>query len=213
MTGVVYLHGLASSPNSRKAAYFRRLLDAAGIAIDVPELDRGDFEHLTISGQLAVVERAAAGRPVALIGSSLGGYLAALYAARHPEVPRLVLLAPAFGFAAQWPERLGAEAVEQWRRTGAREVFHYAQARMRPLGYRLLEDAERYEPAPNFPQPALIFHGERDDVVPVRLSREFAAHRPNVRLEVVPDGHEMLDVLDAIGPQAVDFLRGAGCQA
>lgn len=109
----------------------------------MPVLDRGDFEHLTISGQLAVVERAAAGRPVALIGSSLGGYLAALYAARHPEVPRLVLLAPAFGFATEWPERLGAEAVEQWRRTGAREVFHYADARMRRLGL----SASRRRPA------------------------------------------------------------------
>jgi len=138
MTGVIYLHGFASSPNSRKAMYFRRQLEAIGASVDVPDLAQGDFEHLTISGQLAAVERAAAGRPVALIGSSLGGYLAALYAARHPEVSRLVLLAPAFGFVTEWPERLGAEAVELWRRTGTREVFHYADARMRPLGYPVL---------------------------------------------------------------------------
>jgi pimeloyl-ACP methyl ester carboxylesterase len=206
MTGVVYLHGFASSPNSRKAAYFRLLLEAAGIEVAVPALDQADFEHLTISGQLTVVERAAGGRPVALIGSSLGGYVAALYAARHPEVSRLVLLAPAFGFATHWPERLGPEAMEEWRRTGSREVFHYADARMRPIGYGLLEDGQRYEAAPNFVQPALIFHGDRDEVVPVSLSREFAAEHANVELEVVPDGHEMLDVLESIGPQAVDLL-------
>ena len=28
----------------------------------------------------------------------MGGYLAALYASRHPEIDRMVLLAPAFGF-------------------------------------------------------------------------------------------------------------------
>jgi hypothetical protein len=28
-----------------------------------------------------------------------------------------------------------------------------------------------------------------------------------VVLEVVPDGHEMLDVLDSIGPKVVRFLR------
>jgi pimeloyl-ACP methyl ester carboxylesterase len=207
MTGVIYLHGFASSPNSRKAMYFRRQLEAIGASVDVPDLAQGDFEHLTISGQLAVLEEVAAGRPVALVGSSLGGYVAALYAARHAEITRLVLLAPAFGFATHWPERLGAETVEQWRRTGSREVFHYAEARARPLGYRLLEDGERYEDAPDFGQPALIFHGERDEVVPVRLSQEFATRHPNVALEVVPDGHEMLDVLDSIGPKAVQFLR------
>ncbi|MGO9893676.1 MAG: alpha/beta hydrolase [Bryobacteraceae bacterium] len=207
MIGVIYLHGFASSPNSRKAIYFRRQLEAIGASVEVPDLAQGDFEHLTISGQLSVLEEIAAGRPVALMGSSLGGYLAALYAARHAEVTRLVLLAPAFGFATHWPERLGAETLEQWRRTGSREVFHYAEARLRPLGYQLLEDGERYEDAPDFRQPALIFHGDRDDIVPVRLPREFAAQHPNVVLEVVPDGHEMLDVLDSIGPKVVRFLR------
>jgi pimeloyl-ACP methyl ester carboxylesterase len=207
MTGIVYLHGLASSPNSRKAKHFRRLLEAAGATVDVPDLAQGDFEHLTISGQLAVLEKLAAGRPVALMGSSLGGYVAALYAARHTAVTRLVLLAPAFGFAKHWPERLGVEAIDQWRRTGSREVFHYADGCMRPLGYQLVEDGQRYEDAPDFQQPALIFHGERDDVVPVRLSQEFAARHPNADLEVVADGHELLDVLDSMGPKVVEFLR------
>ena len=206
MTDVIYLHGFASSPNSRKATYCRRLMEAAGASVEVPDLAQGDFEHLTISGQLEVLHRVAAGRPVALIGSSLGGYLAALYAARHAEITRLILLAPALGFASHWPERLGPEAVEEWRRSGSREVFHYADCRMRALSYQLFEDGARYEDAPDFQQPALIFHGERDDVVPVRLSREFAAQHPNVQLEVVPDGHEMLGVLDSIGPKVVEFL-------
>ena len=206
MTGVIYLHGFASSPGSKKAAYFRRVLEAAGATVDVPDLAQGDFEHLTISSQLAVLEQAAARRPVALIGSSLGAYLAALYAARHREVTRLVLLAPAFGFARRWPERLGAEAVEQWRSTRSLEVFHYAEQRMRPVNYALIEDGLRYEDAPDFHQLALIFHGDRDEVVPAALSKDFAATHPNATLEVVPDGHKMLEVLEFIGPRVVAFL-------
>ena len=99
MNRILYLHGFASSPASSKARFFAERMRAAGALIDIPDLAAGDFEHLTISGQLRVIERAAAGDPVALMGSSLGGYLAALYAARHPEVSRVVLLAPAFGFA------------------------------------------------------------------------------------------------------------------
>ncbi len=65
---VIYLHGFASSPGSKKARYFR---DAFQDLI-VPDLAESNFESLTITGQLAVVEREARGRAVALIGSSLG---------------------------------------------------------------------------------------------------------------------------------------------
>jgi hypothetical protein len=124
MTRILYLHGLASSPSSSKARHFRKRLEDAGAQVDIPDLAAGDFEHLTITGQLAVVERAAAGDPISLIGSSMGGYLAALYAARHPEAVRAVLLAPAFGFARRWAESLGPARVAEWRRTGSMYVYH-----------------------------------------------------------------------------------------
>jgi alpha-beta hydrolase superfamily lysophospholipase len=218
MTRIIYLHGFASGPSSSKARYFRDRLQAAGASVDVPDLAAGDFEHLTISGQLAVIERAVQQapqpgghpEPVALMGSSMGGYLAALYAARHPEIVRLVLLAPAFGFSRRWPERLGAEPLAQWRNTGAMEVFHYGENRTRTLSYALLEDAARYEDYPDFHQPALLFHGAGDDVVPARYSQEFAATHPNATLEVLDSGHDLLNVLEYLAPKVERFLlRGA----
>jgi hypothetical protein len=206
MTRILYLHGFASGPASNKARFFERRLEAAGAHVAALDLARGDFEHLTITGQLQAVEEAAAGEPVALMGSSLGGYLAALYAARHAEVTRLVLLAPAFGFVRRWPERLGAEAVENWRRTGWMEVFHYAEGRHRAISYALLEDGAQYEDYPDFTQPALIFHGIDDDVVPAELSRRFVAAHPNATLEIVDSGHQMLNVLDSIAPKVTGFL-------
>jgi pimeloyl-ACP methyl ester carboxylesterase len=125
------------------------------------------------------VERAAAGDPISLIGSSMGGYLAALYAARHPEVVRAVLLAPAFGFARRWAESLGAARVaDAWRRTGAMYVHHYGEDRERKLGCQLIDDGASYEDYPDFRQPALIFHGAHDDVVPARYSAAFRGHPP-----------------------------------
>lgn len=206
MTRIVYLHGFASGPQSSKARYFRQLLEAAGAHVDIPDLADGDFEHLTITGQLAVIARTADDAPVALIGSSLGGYLAALYAARHPQVRRLVLLAPAFGFARRWPERLGPAQVAAWRRSGTLDVFHYADNRYRELGYQLLADGERYEAYPEFTQPALIFHGAHDDTVPSTYSAEFAATHPNATLEVLDAGHDLLNVLDYMAPKIVRFL-------
>lgn len=206
MTRIVYLHGFASGPQSSKARYFRSLLESAGAQVDTPDLAAGDFEHLTVTSQLAVLDRAVARESVALIGSSLGGYLAALYAARHPNVQRLVLLAPAFGFGLRWPDRLGPVVMESWRRTGTIEVFHYADHRNRLLNYQFLADAERYDPFPAFNQPALIFHGSRDDTVPATYSQEFAASHPNAALEILDAGHDLLNVLDYIAPKVVQFL-------
>src|SRR5260370_37586358 len=104
-----------------------------------------------------------AGDRVALVGSSMGGYLAALYAAQHPEVARLVLLAPAFGFARSWAAAPEAEA---WRKTGFLDVYHYGEKRTRRLGYHLIEDALGYGDFHAFQQPALICHGLHDTVVP-----------------------------------------------
>ena len=70
---ILYLHGFASGPGSQKARFFRERFAGCGIAAAVPDLAAGDFEHLTIGGQLDVIARAAGGRPVTILGSSLGG--------------------------------------------------------------------------------------------------------------------------------------------
>lgn len=213
MTRILYLHGFASGPSSSKARYLCEHLEAAGARVEVPDLAAGDFEHLTITGQLAIVERLArpAGepQPVALVGSSLGGYLAALYAARHREVTRLALLAPAFGFGRRWPQRLGPAAMERWRTSGSMEVFHYAENRPRAISYELISDAAQYEDDPDFRQPALVFHGAHDDVVPPQVSLDFAASHANVTLDIVDSGHELLNVLDYMAPRIEAFLCGA----
>src|SRR5208283_2594830 len=64
MTRILYLHGFASGPASNKARFFSRRLEDAGARVAALDLARGDFEHLTISSQLKVVEQAAAGEPV-----------------------------------------------------------------------------------------------------------------------------------------------------
>jgi len=207
MTRVVYLHGFASGPASRKARYFRDLLTTRGFDLEIPDLADGRFTELTITGQLDVVTRVCRDEPVVLIGSSLGGYLAALYAARHAEVERVVLLAPAFSFASHWATTLGEERMQEWRSTGRLSVFHYAENAQRDLGWQFMIDARRYEETPDFRQPGLIFHGSKDQVVPVAFSERFAKEHDNVSLRVLPSGHELTDVLEIMGTETVSFLN------
>jgi pimeloyl-ACP methyl ester carboxylesterase len=192
----IYLHGFASGPSSKKARYFQQRFAERGLPLEVPDLNGGDFDHLTISGQLHIIETVARDEPVRLIGSSLGGYLAALYAVRHPEVDRLVLMAPAFNFIARWRERLGSEAMSRWQEQGALAIESYADAKVHRLHYNFIEDGERYEPWPDFKQPAIIFHGRGDDVVPPEYSVEYARLHPNVELRLLESNHELVDVLD-----------------
>ncbi len=203
---ILYLHGFASGPASKKAAFFRDRFREAGVGIEIPDLSEGRFERLTVTGQLRVIETCAAGAPVSLIGSSMGGYLAALYAVRHPETVRLVLLAPAFGFANRWKDWLGEDKLRRWRESGSLDFYHYGERRDCAVNYRLIEDARQFEDMPPVTQPVLIFHGRLDTVVPVEYSREFARNRENVHLDVLDSDHELLDAFDVMWLGAREFL-------
>ena len=147
----LYLHGFAFGyPVRGRRRFLRATLARFGIELEIPALDEGDFEHLTLSGQLDLIERTLAGQPARIAGSSMGGYLASIYASTHPEVERLILLAPAFSFAERWRELLSAAQMEEWRMSGRLKVYHYGDRKLRRVHYRLFEDALNYPPNPGF---------------------------------------------------------------
>jgi uncharacterized protein len=205
----IYLHGFASSPSSRKARFFAERFRELGIGLEIPELAEGNFRNLTLTAQLSVIAKVSRNEAVSLIGSSMGGYLAALYAARHHgNVEKLVLLAPAFSFASRWPQTLGQQTMEEWKSTNTLKVFHYSEGREAELGYQLVEDARQYEAYPDVTQPVLIFHGQHDKVVPPEFSVTFAERRPNAHLHLLNSDHELADVLDEMWMETEEFLFG-----
>ena len=212
MTGTryVYLHGFASSPQPNKAQFFRKRFAEKGLELEMPRLDGGDFTHLTVTGQLRIIDATVAGRhtdqPTVLIGSSLGGYLAALYAAHHTNIGKLVLMAPALRFPSSWRERHSPQELTRWQRDGTVPVFHYGLQREIPLGYQLMEDSRNYEDEPEFTQPALVLHGSRDPVVEASISTSYAARHPNVTLRLFDSGHELNDVLEDLWDESSTFL-------
>lgn len=191
----IYLHGFASGPQSSKAQFFRQQWPN----LEVPDLTEGDFEHSTLSQQLRLLERLVGNDCVTLIGSSMGGYLAALFAARHPDrVDRVVLMAPAFGLARRWTDMLGDDVMTQWKQQGWRSVFHYGEEREARISYDLVADGLQYPDFPDVRQPTIVFHGRRDESVDCRLSVEFARTWPNVELVLMDSDHQLLDQLEAI---------------
>lgn len=194
MPGILYLHGFCSSAKSAKGVFLAERFAEIGVPVTVPELDCGDFRNTTLTQQLGLISRLTAElRPDLLIGSSLGGYLAALHAARAPErVPLSVLLAPAFDFGNRLGRALGA-ATRTWQTQGQHEFFHYRTRRNEALAWGFLEDARHYEPFPDVHTATRILHGRHDEGVPARLSERFARARTNVDLELLDTDHHMLD--------------------
>ena len=75
---LIYLHGFASSPESSKARRFGRELAARGVGFACPDLNAPSFERLTVTRMLEATAGliAAAEAPTALVGSSLGAFVA-----------------------------------------------------------------------------------------------------------------------------------------
>ena len=204
MPDILYLHGFASGPTSHKGAFFARQFAQIGATVHQPDLNEGDFRGLTIQRQTATAARLVRElRPELVIGSSMGGYVAALCATVEPLTPPLVLLAPAFRFAERWAERLGPEKMAEWQQAGETSVYHYGEGRFRPIGYQLYEDALWFAAFPDVQQPTLVFHGRRDDVVGPEESVRFAWGRPHVQLELLDSDHGLTDVLDTIWKETV----------
>jgi len=180
--GVVIIHGASSSKESHHD--FARAAVATGlaaIAFDLPGHggSRGPMGAGVIDGVAAVSSRlrTAIGdpdAPIALRGSSLGGYLA-IVAAGPVRARAVVAICPASSSGLRrgvTSDSLGFDAD-------------------RPALTEFL-DAHELEPiVDDLEAPLLLLHAEGDERVPVEHSRELAERMrsPNSRLIVLPGGH------------------------
>lgn len=208
---VFYLHGFASSAKSTKASYLSERLGELGLPLRCPDFNEPAFETLTLTRMLEQLDRemSAVDGPATLIGSSLGGALAILAAARFGlRVDRLVLLAPAVMFAKEGHHLLPPGRVDEWRLLGRLPFFHYAFNAERMLNFAFYEDSFRYNPFDaSFAQPCMIFQGRHDASVDPGTVEAFARARPNVALTLLDDDHQLVSSLPRIWEGISTFLE------
>lgn len=201
MIRYAYLHGFRSSPSAKKAVHLRDTFARCGIDFLLPDLNQPSFARLSVGAMLAHLDRLheEQGRPEwRLVGSSLGGWLAARWAELHrARVDRLVLLCPAFDIEARWPEMFGREEFERWRREGVLEM-HDASGVLTPFHFGFYEEARHQSAWPKVSCPVTVVHGTRDDVVPIASSRRWVRENPDATLIEVDDGHQLLESLEVI---------------
>lgn len=220
-TVVIYVHGFASHQRGEKAQYFGERFAARGDAYLTFDLrghgaSSGTIADLTVTRALADVEAILAwAQPrfarLVVIGSSLGGQLAAWAAARDPKrVTANLLIAPAFSFYENRVRDLGAEGMARLRAEG------YAIVRNEwvttPIGRDLVSDAEGYGVGrllAAYRTPTLILHGTEDATVPLTGSVEFATRssaRPLELVAIAGGDHRLTDHKAALFDHMTRFL-------
>ncbi len=229
----LFLHGFRSHCDGEKAqalvAHARaRAYSWVRFDLAAHGASSGALEEQTVSGwledALAVAERTAP-RPLILVGSSLGAWLAvAMARMRRVPVAGLVLLAPAFNFLQRYYASFSEDLRRQWRADGylALPDLYAPAGTVYRLGHRLIEDADAHDVLSSpitLPCPLTIIHGERDDVVRPSVSEAFLhqVRAPAKRLIVIPGGDHrltaaiprILEEVDALWPHA-DRAAGVG---
>lgn len=155
---ICFFHGLDSSPQGTKSALLRRHYPEIWIPALPPIME----------ARLDILEREM-NRPMLVVGSSLGGLTALLFAMRNPQWFRgMVLLAPAVG-------------------TSRPELFDAGQV-------KILESVYIPEGI-----PTTVIAGIRDDVIPISAIRAMIARSPaphRITVHEVDDDHNLHQSLD-----------------
>ena len=207
MTEFIYLHGFASGPGSNKAKAFKKRFDELGISIHVPDLQQGDFENLTLTGQIELVQGIIdknKGQSFALIGSSMGGYLASLIAQTRESVQALFLMAPGFNFLNRWRKKLDISKTTN----ELIPVFHYRYNKEVRLNTYLFRDAETWESLPlDRKIPTFIVHGLHDETIDIEESRNFVRKKSFCSLKELDSDHGLLSCIDSIIEDSLGFFN------
>jgi uncharacterized protein len=172
--GVVVLHGAGSQKENHYD--FARLCRAAGLqAVAFDQRGHGAsggaLDGRAIDDVAAIAALLPRGAPVALRGSSMGGWLA-LAAAHAVDAAAVVAICPA-----------SSDQLARGLRDGRFE-FAADKATLAPV----LESADLEAAAAALRDRLLLMHAEADEQVPVEHSRALHAVAPESRIEVVPGG-------------------------
>ena len=177
---VVLCHGMMSCREGTKQRAFARTLSESGLAVLRFDFSfcgesEGRFEEITFAQEVDDLRAAVAwvrdrgADPVGLLGSSMGGAVALLYASGDPSIKALVTLA-GVGSPAHIADGMEGmqQKVREWKDQG------YLLGAEGEPGEKFFEDARAQDvlgAARRLTAPLLVLHGSEDEVVPVEDAR------------------------------------------
>ena len=211
MTQFIYLHGFASSPSSKKAVVFKNKFKEIGFSLEVPDLEKGNFENINLTFQMNILFDLldkCQDEEVCLVGSSMGGYIAAIAAQKRTNVKAIYLMAPGFNFMDRWMKKLGLDCEDETSWISMIPVFHYRYGVTKLISTRIFKDAKNWSKLKlDRKIPVRIVHGINDEVVSVNESRNFIVDRPWSSLKELDADHGLLSHVDWIVADSIRFFK------
>jgi len=217
-SAVILCHGMESNKESEKLVAMSRELATRGILALRFDFagsgeSEGKFEEITYSGEVEDLRAAYdfmlryKPKKIGVLGSSMGGTVALLFAAEEQNVAALVTIAAPV-HPERFSERLSTpEETQQWRAQG------FIEYHGRRLNVSLLQDLEGLDvpkAARKISSPVLIIHGDKDDIVLVEEGCElFAALAGPKRLCIIEgSGHRLTEPahLQKALAESIDWL-------
>ena len=180
--GVILCHGMESTKEGTKHRILGESLSAAGLTVlrfDFSYVgeSEGEFADLTFRGEVEDLGgawdffRERRGGPVGLLGSSMGGTVALLFAADEPAVAALALIA-----AVARPRRILEEIrpaeLDRWRRDG---VWSLGGVRLKRSFLDDIDTLDVLGSSARVRCPTFVAHGDADTVVPVSDAHDITA--------------------------------------
>ncbi len=203
MMRVLFAHGFEGSPDGGKPTH---MIEELGWDVVAPVMSTNGWNIEQETNVL--LTEIDAGDFDLIAGSSMGGLAAANASALRPDASfGLLLIAPAFGLAEMWHNRLSTQEMKQWQDADAYEYRGFELEMT--LGWDFMQTAERMS-WPKLNHPTVILHGLQDDVVPIENSRRIASDDENViALMEIEDGHRMQNAKGHFAKAAEICLDGS----
>jgi len=184
----VFCHGFLSNKNSKTNKTLTDILVPQGIATFRFDFfgqgeSEGPFENITVTTALqqalAALDlvKAKGYRKIALVGSSFGGLVALLAAAKKPKLSCLALKCPVPDFPEMLKLEFGDKGMAAWKKTGTIPNVIPGASRRIKLSYGFYKDCARhsgYEAAKAIAAPTIIVQGNADEYVPLHQSRRLS---------------------------------------
>jgi len=195
---VVICHGFGGTKTGRRYVKLARLLEKNKIASFRFDFEgcgdsEGELETITIKRQVsdleavinwALKQKNIDKNKIAFLGHSLGTVITTLYVVQNNfPAKTLIFWASAFNQEKLFPIWNTKNNLRKWKKQG------YFIRKEDKIGINYLKENERKDYSPILSKinvPILIIHGKKDDVVPLRFSKELIKKHKNIRLIIYP---------------------------
>lgn len=215
--GLIRLHGFISNKEGSSKDIQERLShEFVSLMIDYHGHgeSEGNFEDFTVSGALDDAQTAlnylldldkVDPEKIVVMGSSLGGMLSLLLAARDSRVKLAVVCCPVVDFKEVFSKH---QDIGLWREQGWVEALGVEGLKIK---YNFFEDGckfDVYSEAEKIECPVLVISGNKDTYIPVEHLEKLMQHLKNGRLEIVEGAdHGFTENYEYLFNRMTGFIR------